>query len=155
MTPINEQEIKEIVKRVVDQSLGGKNPVYPPAAPAPAANPPSNPTDQKTVAIGSDHGGFELKEKLKKFLTEKGYQVTDCGPNDTAAVDYPDFAHAVARLVSSGQAWRGIMIDGAGIGSCMAANKVPGVRAALCYDYATAVNSREHNDANVLTLEPV
>ncbi len=67
-------------------------------------------------------------------------------------MDYPDFAYAVAQLVSEGRAWRGIMVDGAGIGSCMAANKVPGVRAAMCYDHATAVNSREHNNANVLTL---
>jgi ribose 5-phosphate isomerase B len=67
-------------------------------------------------------------------------------------VDYPDFAFAVATLVSQGTAWRGIILDGAGIGSCMVANKVPGVRAALCYDTSTAVNSREHNDANVLTL---
>jgi len=67
-------------------------------------------------------------------------------------VDYPDFAYVVARMVADGSAWRGIIVDGAGIGSCMAANKVPGVRAAMCYDQATAVNSREHNDANVLTL---
>jgi ribose 5-phosphate isomerase B len=78
--------------------------------------------------------------------------VVDCGTNSADAVDYPDFAYAVARLVSEGRAWRGVVVDGAGIGSCMAANKVPGVRAALCYDHATAVNSREHNDANVLTL---
>jgi ribose 5-phosphate isomerase B len=76
----------------------------------------------------------------------------DVGTNSKEAVDYPDFAHDVARLVASGKAWRGVMIDGAGIGSCMVANKVPGIRAAMAYDYATAVNSREHNDANVLTL---
>jgi ribose 5-phosphate isomerase B len=81
-----------------------------------------------------------------------GYGVIDCGTNSADAVDYPDFAYAVARLVADGRAWRGIIVDGAGIGSCIAANKVPGVRAALCYDQATAVNSREHNDANVLTL---
>ena len=79
-------------------------------------------------------------------------EVIDCGTHSTASVDYPDFAYAVAKLVSEGRAWRGIVVDGAGIGSCMAANKVPGVRAAMCYDHATAVNSREHNDANVLTL---
>jgi len=83
---------------------------------------------------------------------EAGYRVVDCGTHSSDAVDYPDFAYAVARLVADGRAWRGIVIDGAGIGSCMAANKVPGVRAAMCYDQATAVNSREHNDANVLTL---
>jgi ribose 5-phosphate isomerase B len=81
-----------------------------------------------------------------------GYAVVDCGTNTKDAVDYPDIALAVARLVADGTAWRGVVIDGAGIGSCMSANKVPGVRAAMCYDYATAVNSREHNDANVLTL---
>ena len=106
----------------------------------------------RTVALGADHGGYAMKEDLKKYLGELNYEVIDCGPADTAAVDYPDFAYAVAKLVSEGRAWRGIMVDGAGIGSCMAANKVPGVRAAMCYDHATAVNSREHNDANVLTL---
>jgi ribose 5-phosphate isomerase B len=104
------------------------------------------------VALGADHGGFGLKDALKEHLAGLGYAVTDCGTNSAEAVDYPDYAYAVARLVSEGQAWRGILVDGAGIGSCMAANKVPGVRAALCYDYATAVNSREHNNANVLTL---
>jgi ribose 5-phosphate isomerase B len=106
---------------------------------------------EKVIAIGADHGGYNLKETLKTLL-QSGYTVIDCGTTSTASVDYPDFALAVARLVSSGRAWRGIMIDGAGIGSCMVANKVPGVRAALCYDQATAVNSREHNDANLLTL---
>lgn len=107
---------------------------------------------QKTVAIGADHGGYQLKETLKAFLSQAGYQVKDCGTSSTDPVDYPDFAIAVAQEVASGKAWRGIMIDGAGIGSCMAANKVNGVRAAMCYDYATAFNSREHNNANTLTL---
>jgi ribose 5-phosphate isomerase B len=106
----------------------------------------------KIVAIGADHGGFPMKENLKIYLEEKGYQVFDCGTNSTDSVDYPDFAKTVAQQVSSGKAWRGVMIDGAGIGSCMAANKVPGVRAAMCYDHATAYNSREHNNANLLTL---
>lgn len=110
------------------------------------------PAGQQTVAVGADHGGYELKELLKGYLGELGYAVVDCGTDSTASVDYPDFAFAVARLVAQGRAWRGIVVDGAGIGSCMAANKVPGVRAAMCYDQATAVNSREHNDANVLTL---
>ncbi|MBL8164940.1 MAG: ribose 5-phosphate isomerase B [Anaerolineae bacterium] len=105
----------------------------------------------RVVAVGADHGGYALKEALKAELQTR-YTVIDCGTNGTESVDYPDFALAVAEQVSSGRAWRGIMIDGAGIGSCMVANKVPGVRAALCYDNATAVNSREHNDANVLTL---
>ncbi|MBM4431039.1 MAG: ribose 5-phosphate isomerase B [Chloroflexi bacterium] len=107
---------------------------------------------ERTVALGADHGGLALKESLKKLLQELGYAVLDCGTNTTDAVDYPDFAYAVAGLVAEGRATRGIVVDGAGIGSCMAANKVPGIRAAMCYDLSTAVNSREHNDANVLTL---
>lgn len=106
----------------------------------------------RIIALGADHAGYRLKEVLKGFVEELGYGVIDCGTNGPDAVDYPDFAYAVARLVAEGRAWRGIIVDGAGIGSCMAANKVPGIRAALCYDQATAVNSREHNDANVLTL---
>jgi ribose 5-phosphate isomerase B len=106
----------------------------------------------KIVAIGADHGGYSLKETLKPLIIEAGYQIIDCGTNSSDSVDYPDYAYAVARLVADDRAWRGIMIDGAGIGSCMTANKVPGVRAAMCYDQATAVNSREHNNANVLTL---
>jgi ribose 5-phosphate isomerase B len=112
----------------------------------------SSSSDQQTVAIGADHGGYELKEMLKSYLGELGHQVIDCGTDSAESVDYPDFALAVAQLVAQGRAGRGIVVDGAGIGSCMAANKVPGVRAAMCYDQATAVNSREHNDANVLTL---
>lgn len=111
-----------------------------------------SPTTAKTVAIGADHGGYSLKESLKSVITGAGYEVVDCGTNSTDSVDYPDYAYAVARLVADKRAWRGIMIDGAGIGSCMAANKIPGIRAAMCYDQATAVNSREHNNANVLTL---
>jgi len=106
----------------------------------------------RVVALGADHGGYALKEDLKAYLGELGYAVIDCGTGSSEPVDYPDLAYAVARLVADGRAWRGIVVDGAGIGSCMAANKVPGVRAAMCYDHATAVNSREHNDANVLTL---
>lgn len=105
----------------------------------------------KTIAIGADHGGFPMKEQLKKFLVELGLQVRDFGTNSTDAVDYPDFAHAVAKAVGR-QADAGILIDGAGIGSAMTANKVPGVRAAACYSPALARNSREHNGANILTL---
>jgi len=106
----------------------------------------------RTVAIGADHGGFPMKEQLKTWLGEIGLQVRDFGTNSTAAVDYPDYAHAVAKAVSGKQADIGILIDGAGIGSAMAANKVPGVRAAACYSTALAKNSREHNGANVLTV---
>jgi len=104
------------------------------------------------IAIGSDHGGFELKNQLLGYLQGQGYDVQDCGTHSKDAVDYPRIAYTVARLVASGTAERGIIIDGAGIGSAMAANKVKGVRAAACYSVALAKNSREHNDANVLTL---
>ena len=114
--------------------------------------PPAKSAAQQTVAIGADHGGYALKEQLKPYLAGLGWQVADMGCHSSASVDYPDYAFAVARMVSEGRAAWGIMIDGAGIGSCMAANKVPGVRAAMCYDHATAVNSRQHNHANVLTL---
>jgi ribose 5-phosphate isomerase B len=106
----------------------------------------------KMIAVGSDHGGFKMKEELKGLLTELGHQIHDFGANSEEAVDYPDFAYAVANSVSQGRADVGIMIDGAGVGSAMTANKVPGVRAAACYSVKVAKNSREHNDANVLTL---
>jgi len=112
-----------------------------------------NPTSNtKKIAIGSDHSGFELKEKLKLYLEEKDFTVFDCGTNSPDAVDYPAIAYNVAKLVSDSKYEKGIIIDGAGIGSAMAANKVDGIRAALCYDVSSAKNSREHNDANVLTL---
>ena len=105
-----------------------------------------------TVAIGADHGGFRLKETLKSVLRALDLEIRDVGVHADVAADYPDLAHQVAELVASGVAGWGVMIDGAGIGSSIAANKVPGVRAALCYDKASARNSREHNDSNVLTL---
>ena len=117
------------------------------AAPAPYGRGHS-----RRIAIGADHGGFEMKEALKKVLVELGCEFQDLGTNSTAPVDYPEFAHAVALAVARKICDLGIMIDGAGIGSCMAANKVPGVRAAMCYDESSARNSREHNGANVLTL---
>ena len=106
----------------------------------------------QTVAIGADHGGFRLKERLKRLIEGLDLAVRDVGVHDEKPADYPDIAAAVAELVAAGTAARGVLIDGAGIGSCIAANKVPGVRAALCYDKASARNSREHNDSNVLTL---
>lgn len=117
----------------------------------PEAAKAARPDEKRSIAIGADHGGYPMKEMLKAQL-RADYVVIDCGTDSAESVDYPDFALKVAEAVASGRAWRGIMIDGAGIGSSMVANKVPGVRAALCYDQATAVNSREHNDANVLTL---
>jgi ribose 5-phosphate isomerase B len=107
---------------------------------------------ERTVAIGADHGGFRLKETLKPVLVSLGLEVRDVGVFEEKPADYPDIAHQVAQLVAAGTASRGIAIDGAGVGSCMAAGKVPGIRAALCYDKASARNSREHNDSNVLTL---
>ena len=106
----------------------------------------------RTVAIGCDHGGFQTKEDLKAYLSGLKLTVRDLGTNSTDAVDYPDYAHAVASAVGNNQVDIGIVIDGAGIGSAMTANKVPGVRAAACYSTALARNSREHNGANVLTL---
>lgn len=106
----------------------------------------------QSIAVGADHGGFEFKEQLKEFLNGNGFRVHDFGTNSKEAVDYPDFAHAVAQAVSHKRADVGIIIDGAGIGSAMTANKVPNVRAAACYTVALAKNSREHNGANVLTL---
>ena len=107
---------------------------------------------EKTIAIGSDHGGFALKEKLKPIIEEFGLHIKDVGVHEEKPVDYPDIAREVAELVARGQALRGVIIDGAGIGSSIVANKFPGIRAALCYDKASARNSREHNDSNVLTL---
>jgi ribose 5-phosphate isomerase B len=107
---------------------------------------------ERTLAIGADHGGFRLKEALKPLTEGLGFELRDVGVYDEKPADYPDLALKVAELVAAGTAARGVIIDGAGIGSSIAANKVPGVRAALCYDKASARNSREHNDSNVLTL---
>ena len=106
----------------------------------------------RTVAVGGDHGGYAMKERLGFRLKEQGFTVIDCGTDSTDPVDYPDIAATVAHKVRSGEADVGIVVDGAGIGSAMAANKIPGVRAALCYDVSTARNAREHNHANILTL---
>ena len=106
----------------------------------------------RCVALGSDHGGFELKERLRSLLESKGFSVLDLGCHGKAACDYPDFAKAVAQAVLRGACEQGIMIDGAGIGSSMVCNRFPGIRAALCHDMKTVLNSRQHNNANVLTL---
>src|SRR3954452_14002052 len=105
-----------------------------------------------TVAIGADHGGFELKQLLAEHIRSRGLAVEDCGTHSTEAVDYPKIAAEVAQRVADGRADIGVIVDGAGIGSSMTANKFPGVRAALCYDLSSARNSREPNNANVLTL---
>ncbi len=145
MSMPTDDELNAIVEMVVQRTLREST-----SNEAPPQVDVANPS--KAIAIGADHGGFKMKQMLGAHLTKNGYLLLDCGTHDTRSVDYPDFALAVAEKVSSGLAWRGIVIDGAGIGSCMAANKVAGVRAAMCYDHATAVNSREHNDANVLSL---
>ncbi|MFQ5855689.1 MAG: ribose 5-phosphate isomerase B [Anaerolineae bacterium] len=154
-----ENEIRSLVRQVIEGLLdeigtvpsdtaAGRTTQWA-AAPKPEAGPGAG---HATIAIGADHGGYYLKQAVIAHLREHGYGVHDCGTSSTESVDYPDFAEAVARLVADGTCQWGIIVDGAGIGSCMAANKVPGVRAALCYDISTARNSREHNHANVLTL---
>src|SRR3982750_4237579 len=106
----------------------------------------------RTVAIGADHGGFELKQLLAEHIRSRGLAVEDCGTHSTEAVDYPKIAAEVAQRVAGGKADVGGIVDGAGIGSSGAAHKFPRGRAALCYDLSSARNSREHNNANVLTL---
>jgi ribose 5-phosphate isomerase B len=147
ITPLARQVAMERNVRLVTHPGGASTRATAEPRPSPKTRSASRP-----VAIGADHGGYPLKEALKEFVEKLGHEVIDCGTNSTESVDYPDFALAVAELVAQGRAGHGILVDGAGIGSCMAANKVPGVRAAMCYDKSTALNSREHNDANVLTL---
>jgi ribose 5-phosphate isomerase B len=113
---------------------------------------PAQPPGGGVVVFGSDHGGFELKGLLIEYVRSLGYPVADVGTASAEPCDYPDFAYAVGKSVADGNAWRGVMIDGAGIGSCVVANKIPGVRAACCHSEFVARNAREHNDTNVLTL---
>jgi ribose 5-phosphate isomerase B len=154
-------EVREIVRGIVDAALGGDGAAAAstahtgptaPAVSAPAPGTTQSGAERETIAIGADHGGSAMKDAIAKMLTEAGYAVRDCGTHGTDPVDYPDIAHDVARLVADGTCKWGIILDGAGIGSCMVANKVPGIRAALCHDLSSARNSREHNHANVLTL---
>ena len=104
------------------------------------------------IAIGSDHGGFRLKEEIICWLNEKEISYEDVGTYTLESVDYPDYAEKVAQKIKSGDADRGILICGTGIGICIAANKIHGIRAALCHDVYSAQKSREHNDANILAL---
>ncbi|MBN2178566.1 MAG: ribose 5-phosphate isomerase B [Deltaproteobacteria bacterium] len=104
------------------------------------------------IAIGSDHAGFTLKEGVKKFLGQRDIEIADMGTHSEESVDYPDFGMEVARLVSSGEITRGILICGSGVGMSIVANRFPGVRAALCLDRETAIMSRKHNDSNILVL---
>ncbi len=148
-----EEDVRELVARVLDGvMLSGEVPEAAQPAGSPAPPPPPAASSSAAIAIGADHGGYALKERLAFRLKEAGHDVIDCGTSSVDAVDYPDFAHDVARKVATGEARWGIVVDGAGLGSSMVANKVPGVRAALCYDVSTARNAREHNHANVLTL---
>ncbi len=140
----NQEEIRSLVRQVLKEMDGDET--------ASSSQTSATPSPGVCVAIGADHGGYPLKQKLAGWLDNLGYGVCDCGTSSTDSVDYPDFAHEVARRVSVGECQWGIVVDGAGIGSSMVANKVPGVRAALCYDLSSARNSREHNLANVLTL---
>lgn len=147
-----EAEVRALVSQIVaglaPEQDGGAD-----ETPAPASRKSQAPFEGSVaVAIGADHGGYPLKERIGFHLRELGHEVIDCGTDSGDSVDYPDFAHAVAQRVSSGAAKYGVIVDGAGIGSSMVANKVPGVRAALCYDISSARNSREHNHANVITL---
>lgn len=147
----SEDEVRSLVERILDGVVesGGGGGETRSSEPEPAVVPELEGTG---IAIGADHGGFPLKERIAFKLKETGWEVTDCGTDSHDSVDYPDFAHAVAQKVASGECRWGIVIDGAGIGSAIAANKVPGVRAATCYDISSARNSREHNHANVLSL---
>ncbi len=147
-------EIRAVVADVVTRVIAADASTSPVDAPAPppADLTPEGPGPLATLAIGADHGGFPLKERLAADLRDRGYTVRDVGTRSTDPVDYPDIAHAVAVAVATGECQAGIVIDGAGIGSAIAANKVPGVRAATCWDISSARNSREHNYANVLAL---
>ncbi len=144
----SEHEIRALVAQVVDGLMAGAEP-EPQTKPTSQALPSE---DVASIAMGADHGGYPLKDFLAFRLKERGHRVVDCGTYSSDAVDYPDFALAVAEKVASTECNYGIVVDGAGIGSAMVANKVPGVRASLCYDLSSAMNSREHNHANVLTL---
>jgi len=139
---ITPDRIRKVVREVLEDTLRGE------ARPKGGAS-----GTGCALAVGADHGGFAFKELLKKYLEQElGLVVKDCGTHGPESVDYPDFALAVARAVASGECGKGIVIDTMGIGSSIAANKVKGIRAALCHDVATARNSRAHNDANVLAL---
>jgi ribose 5-phosphate isomerase B len=107
---------------------------------------------EQTIAVGADHAGVDLKDALKRHLEARGFRVLDFGTDGPASVDYPDFAHAVARAVESGAAGRGVLVCGSGIGISMAANRHAGIRAAPCHDVTTARLSRQHNDANIIAL---
>lgn len=148
VTPSARDAARALQVELISGPTVGK-PSSPPAN-APVAN--SLGESAISIAIGADHGGVALKEVLIARLRELGHSITDLGTHGTEPVDYPDFAVAVAQEVAAGRFQAGIVVDGAGIGSCMAANKIRGIRAAMCHDITTAMNAREHNNANILTL---
>jgi len=148
----SEEEVRSLVGRILDGVVEAEDTSALTRPIEPDTPGPPEPEGDSSIAIGADHGGFPLKERIAFKLREAGWEVTDCGTDSHESVDYPDFAHLVAQKVASGECRWGIVVDGAGIGSAMAANKVPGVRAATCYDISSARNSREHNHANVLSL---
>lgn len=148
----SEEEVRSLVEKIVEGVIQHDDPDVDSVSNSSEASSSGKSSDDGTIAIGADHGGYPMKERLAFRLKESGWEVVDCGTDSHEAVDYPDFAHAVAVKVASGECRWGIVVDGAGIGSAMVANKVPGVRASLCYDISSARNSREHNHANVLTL---
>lgn len=148
----SEEQVRELVAAIL-AGLADDEPPRPGSETSGRDGAPGVPgAETAEVAVAADHGGYRLKERIAAALRERGVVVRDCGTDGTDPVDYPDFAHDVARLVADGTCRWGIVVDGAGIGSCMAANKVPGVRAATCWDVSSARNSREHNHANVLAL---
>ena len=156
-TPPSADEVRALVTRLVRElGEGGPRPAGG-SEPAGATATAEGGTERRTgpvstLALGADHGGYTLKERVAADLRDRGYTVHDCGTRTSDPVDYPDIAHEVAVMVARGDCEAGIVIDGAGIGSAIAANKVPGVRAATCWDVSSARNSREHNHANVLSL---
>jgi ribose 5-phosphate isomerase B len=153
ITPAAQDRARELKIQFTDtqESPAHSRPVKSPESYA-AATISSTSAEPNLVVIGGDHGGFQTKEMLKNYLAELGYRVLDVGTNSEESCDFPDYAYAVARIVAKGEAWRGIMIDATGVASSMVCNKVPGIRAAACSNEFVARSSREHNDANVLTL---
>ncbi|MEZ5066799.1 MAG: RpiB/LacA/LacB family sugar-phosphate isomerase [bacterium] len=155
----DERTIAEVVRRVLAavDAREGRAGTTPPAAPGDAkvvASPAGVPAPwpPRRIAVGADHGGFERKEQVRQWLVAAGYEVVDCGTSGPQSVDYPDFAAAVARQVAAGKCQAGVIVDGAGIGSGMAANKIRGVRCAVAWNIDSVRNAREHNDANVLSF---
>ena len=146
ITDAARERARQLGIKLSSQSPDGKSPS------APSVGTVSSSGAKEVIAIGSDHGGFAVKEIMRPILEGLGYKVVDLGTYTDEACDYPDYAYAVARMVSLGQASRGIMIDAVGIASAIVANKIKGIRAACCFDEFSARSSREHNDANVLTL---